>query len=294
MNFIPFEALLTADPGSNISLRHAPYTVRRQEIQYAWSYSVLQQQYRLTTTGARYLLAFAPGFAGHERGLAPLLSDESEWETAGHWGARSFTGAQADTRRFFEHASRYRVLHLSTHAFAGEPTRIELYDQALLLPDIYALSLHADLVVLSACQTGLGREQRGEGVMSLARAFAQAGAACVVSGLWSVNDRSTARVLSDFYRLIGEGRSICASLRQAKLEYLNDPEVGAAAQSPYFWAGLAVVGADRSVERNEASLLTAGLLLGGGIVTFIFILWQIFGRRRHFPSKNGPKPAKTK
>ena len=74
--------------------------------------------------------------------------------------------------------------------------RLELFDQPLFLPSIYALPLQADLVTLSACQTGLGHEQSGEGVMSLARAFAQAGAACVVSSLWSVNDQSTSRLLA--------------------------------------------------------------------------------------------------
>ena len=73
--------------------------------------------------------------------------------------------------------------------------------------------------------------------MSLARAFAQAGAACIVSSLWSVNDQSTSRLLQYFYKNIRLGHTSGASLREAKLAYLSDSEVGSAAQSPYFWAG---------------------------------------------------------
>ena len=260
LNFIPFEALVTATPGTGVSLRNAPYLIRNQEVRYAWSLAVLRQQNKMQSQAENYLLALAPGFANSERGLAPLRAGSEEWQSAGR-GTTKLLGREADLQHFSQEAVRHRVVHFATHAFSDLNPRIELYDQSLLLPDVYALPLRADLVVLSACQTGLGREQKGEGVMSLARAFAQAGAAGIVSSLWSVNDRSTAQVLRRFYQNLRAGNAVSASLRQAKLAYIADPKVATAMQSPYFWAGLTFVGADRRID-------------GGGVDRVIWI-WAL-------------------
>jgi len=237
LNFVPFEALVTTNVGSP-SLRNAAYLLRNQEVRYAWSLAVLRQQKNLKSHASNYLLSIAPGFANRERGLAPLVAADFDWQGITGWNIQHLSGQNADLQHFLKEACGYRVLHFSTHAFASGNPRIEFMDGSLLLPDLYALPLQADLVMLSACETGLGKEEKGEGVMSLARAFAQAGAACIVSSLWSVNDQSTSRLLRYFYNNIRQGRSTSVALREAKLAYLSDSEVGSAAQSPYFWAGL--------------------------------------------------------
>jgi CHAT domain-containing protein len=247
LHWVPFEALLTRQaPGAN--LRNAAYLLRQQPLRYAWSLAVLAQQQQMRSQAEGYLLALAPGFAQGERGLAPLGASGEEWPTR---NATALLAQSADLQHFNALAAGHRILHFSTHAFAdtaqGQAPRIELHDQPLWLPELYALALQADLVVLSACQTGLGQTQRGEGVMSLARAFAQAGAASVLSSLWSVNDRSTQRLLRHFYRQLGANAPVASALRDAKLAYLDDPQVGTATQTPYFWAGLVLVGDDRPV-----------------------------------------------
>ncbi len=252
VSFIPFEALVTALPGKAANLRTADYLIRRQEIRYAWSVATLQRQDALQTNAPEFFLGVAPLFQNGERGLAPLTAGSAEWSTIPARCIRSLTGPLADTAHFLAGAYRHRILHLGTHARADlrndQSPRIELYDAALLLPDIYALPLQADLVVLSACQTGLGVEQKGEGVMSLARAFAQSGAACILSSLWTVNDRSTAEILRNFYQEIEKGEPITTALRQAKLHYLDDKRIPASAQSPYFWAGMVAVGSNREID----------------------------------------------
>ncbi|MCK6690555.1 MAG: CHAT domain-containing protein [Thermoanaerobaculia bacterium] len=251
INFIPFEALVTALPEKGDNLRTAGYLIRRQEIRYAWSLATLQRQDALRSKAPEFFLGVAPLFRNGERGLSPLTAGSAEWNTIPARCTRTLAGAPADTAHFTAGAARYRILHLSTHARADlrnqQIPRIELYDAPLLLPDIYALPLQADLVVLSACQTGLGVEQKGEGVMSLARAFAQSGAACILSSLWTVNDRSTADILRDFYKELGNGKTIAAALRRAKLQYIDDKKVPASAQSPYFWAGMIAVGSNREI-----------------------------------------------
>ncbi len=273
LNFVPFEALITSIDGTP-SLRNAAYLLRQQTVRYAWSLAVLRQQKSLKSKASNYLLSIAPGFAKHERGLAPLASAGFNWNGIAGWDIQNLQGQNADLQHFLNVAGEYRVLHFSTHAFAGSNPRIELMDKSLLLPDLYALPLQADLVMLSACKTGLGKEEKGEGVMSLARAFAQAGAACIISSLWSVNDQSTSRLLRYFYDKIGQGHSSAAALRDAKLAYLADSEVGNAAQSPYFWAGLVVVGDDRVVEQPWGWWVWGGALAGLGVLIFGGWFWR--------------------
>jgi CHAT domain-containing protein len=112
-------------------------------------------------------------------------------------------------------------------------------DGFLRLHDIYNLNLPADLVVLSACETGLGKEVRGEGLIGLTRGFMYAGAPRVVVSLWSVNDRATAELMKRFYRamLIDKLRP-AAALRSAQMELRNDPRWSA----PYYWAGFVLQG----------------------------------------------------
>lgn len=277
LNTLPFEALITAAPSGSTNLRNAPYLLRRQAVRYAWSVATLRQQNLLGSGAKQYLLAVAPVCQQGVRGLSPLPASRSEWPSLRAGAVTELIDRQANWPQVSGAAENYRVLHFSTHAYAAasgeQPPRIELYDRAAYLPDIYALPLQADLVVLSACQTGLGTEQTGEGVMSLARAFAQSGAACVVSSLWAVNDRSTAQLFGYFYEKIGAGEPVCAALHEAKLAYLNDPDVPATLQSPYFWAGVVAVGADRTVPPPQGWQWVWVLVAGALATLWVWCRW---------------------
>jgi CHAT domain-containing protein len=109
----------------------------------------------------------------------------------------------------------------------------------LRLNEIYNLHLPADLVVLSACQTALGRQIEGEGLIGLTRGFMYAGAARVVASLWKVDDKATAKLMSRFYEgMLKEGKSVAAALRQAQLE-MSQERVW---HDAYFWAGFELQG----------------------------------------------------
>jgi CHAT domain-containing protein/tetratricopeptide (TPR) repeat protein len=112
-------------------------------------------------------------------------------------------------------------------------------DGFLRMHEIYNLRLPADLVVLSACQTALGREIRGEGLVGLTRGFMYAGARGVVASLWQVDDESTAELMKRFYRaMLKEGRRPAAALRNAQLELSRHPRWAA----PFYWAGFVLQG----------------------------------------------------
>lgn len=148
--------------------------------------------------------------------------------------------------------ARYRNVHFATHGVIDshhpELSKLvlslynpkgELQDGFLRLNDIYNLHLDADLVVLSACQTALGQEIRGEGLVGLTRGFMYAGAARVVASLWSVEDRPTAELMESFYRgMLRQGLSPAEALRQAQLEMAARP----GRKSPYYWAGFSLQG----------------------------------------------------
>jgi len=109
----------------------------------------------------------------------------------------------------------------------------------LRLYDIYNLNLRADLVVLSACNTALGKEVRGEGLVGLTRAFMYAGAARVVASLWKTEDRATATLMNHFYEgMLVQGQSPAAALRSAQLSMWNDKRW----QQPRYWAAFTLQG----------------------------------------------------
>lgn len=110
----------------------------------------------------------------------------------------------------------------------------------LRLGDIYKLTLPVDLVVLSACQTGLGKEVKGEGLVGLTRGFMHAGAARVVASLWKVDDEATAELMKHFYRhMLGGRMPVASALRQAKLDMMQAREQW---REPYYWAGFVLQG----------------------------------------------------
>ena len=147
---------------------------------------------------------------------------------------------------------QYRFLHFATHGVidSAHPERSSLifsqYDAqgqpvegALRLPDIYNLRLNADCVVLSACDTALGREIRGEGLIGFTRAFLDAGSRRVLASLWSIDDKATARLMGRFYRsMLAEGNSPAVALQKAQIEMLRNER----SRAPYFWAGFSLQG----------------------------------------------------
>lgn len=98
------------------------------------------------------------------------------------------------------------------------------------------------MVVLPACETGIGKLQKGEGIISLARAFAYAGAKSIFTTLWQVSDEKTKSLMVSFYRNLKQGETKGAALRKAKLEYLDGNKGKGEATHPFFWAGLIGIG----------------------------------------------------
>jgi CHAT domain-containing protein len=148
---------------------------------------------------------------------------------------------------------KYKVVHFATHGLLDDKhpelsgivlsmvnEKGEPQDGFLQLHDIYNLHLPVDLVVLSACRTGIGKQVRGEGLIGLTRGFMYAGAAGVVASLWKVDDEATAAVMERFYlHLIKERMSAAAAMRAAKVDIMRAREQW---RAPYYWAGFILQG----------------------------------------------------
>jgi CHAT domain-containing protein len=194
---------------------------------------------------------------GDERaGLRRLLSSRDEAEAitslapASALKALDFNASRPTA--LSDQIGQYRIVHFATHGLL-DSMRPELsglvlslvdengkeQDGYLRLNEIYNLKLNADLVVLSACQTGLGKEVRGEGLVGLTRGFMYAGTPRVAASLWQVNDAATAELMKRFYRgMLKDSLRPAAALRAAQLEMMSRP----AWKSPYFWGAFVMQG----------------------------------------------------
>ena len=187
----------------------------------------------------------------------------------GHYQA--FEGVKAKAGSFESISAQSQIISLFTHATTGgesQRPRVEFIDTSLYLSDLYMMHIPTEIVVLGACETGIGKVADGEGVMSLARGFAHAGSASMVASLWNVNDLYTAKLLDDFYHYLGQSKSKSEALHQAKLDFLNqEQEIVLPAQ----WAAFVLIG-DAEKLSKPANNAVLYCFLGGLLVLGLVVL----------------------
>jgi CHAT domain-containing protein len=196
------------------------------------------------------------------------------------------------TRVLNQDLTGYAIVHFATHGLINSEHPelsgivLSLFDEQgrsqdgfLRLHDIYNLRLPADLVVLSACSTGLGKEIKGEGLVGLTRGFMYAGASSVVASLWKVDDDATAELMRHFYdAMLTKGLTPAAALRHAQLTMSRDKRW----HSPYYWAGFVIQGRyDEQVNSRNSSLLTPSRIISGmGLLGFLIVTSVLLLHRR--------------
>lgn len=170
----------------------------------------------------------------------------------------------------------FPVLHFATHGLVAEdrPARSGLLfspeaneDGLLQTPEIYRLGLKAELVVLSACDTALGREITGEGIVGLTRAFFYAGSRGVMAALWNVNDRFSAAFTERFYREIRAGRPTDEALQRAKLAFIADAQFA----HPFYWSSLVLSGDGTRALYTGAPWQTSSALPSAAVVLLALV-----------------------
>ncbi|MEE9439298.1 MAG: CHAT domain-containing tetratricopeptide repeat protein [Saprospiraceae bacterium] len=285
LGLIPFELLINPTTNSSIISTHT----------IAYQYSATQQNKRKRDHNKTNLLAMAPVFelenqkslyvdgsyAGEDvfrNNLNYLPESAVEISTIKSLlGGTTYAKDKATEEVFKQFAPKSNILHLATHGYVNHsnPDNSRLYfysdsssteDGILYAYEIANMDLNADLVTLSACNTGVGKIQDGEGVASLGRAFAYANCPNQLISLWPVNDNSTTQLMSIYYNNIKKGLGKSTALAQAKREYVeNAPQIF---KHPYYWAGFVYYGDDKPLELKTSfpwfiatlSLLGIGML----------------------------------
>ena len=244
LHYLPFAALPAPPPRPDVGAAEASYFGETHTLFYLPSASALPfiQQKRKASAGP--LLALAQS---QPEGLPPLRFADLEAEAiAGLYGTRALVGSAATESAFRAQAPGATILHLAAHGElnAARPLFSRLFlaadaqdDGSLTVQDVYGLDLaRADLVVLSACETQLGAQSRGDDLVGLNRAFIYAGTPSVIASLWSVNDPATALLMASFYGHLRAGRSKAAALQAAQAE------TRAQYPHPYYWAAFVLTG----------------------------------------------------
>ncbi|MEL6559583.1 MAG: CHAT domain-containing protein [Bacteroidota bacterium] len=288
LGYLPFEMLVTSQT------EQTRYLLEDFDIRYVYSTYLLGQHSKHKKPGLAYL-GFAPSydqsfFQSSEAGLGNfgvLTHNEREVREANeYFSGRAFLGEASTEENFKDHGKLAGILHFSMHAVldderpelsrlifhhAGNQGDDSEIDGNLYLYELYNESLQAQLTVLSSCNTGDGQLRRGEGINSLGRAFRFAGCNSIVMSLWEANDKHTSYLTSRFFFHLKEGKSKDAALRQAKLDFLNEP-ANKYFKHPFNWASLVLIGEPSKLNVSTDNFLLFSMLLAG-IVLIVLIFY---------------------
>lgn len=268
LSYIPFDALISSLPDTTqtIMFNQLDYLIKSYNINYSNSANLLFQNERNKSFGKINVLAFAPEYNGEtfelgnkEMTLVPLVGVKKEVQKIAEFvKSKVFIDEDANEENFRNNAEKYDILHLAMHAFINDSlpafsslafyqneTETTKSDGLLSTADIYNLKLNAKLTVLSACNTGTGKLQKGEGILSLARGFLYAGCPSIIMSLWEVDDESGTQIMSSFYKNLKKGKTKDEALKSAKLEYLET--AGSRKAHPHYWLSFVSIGDNSSL-----------------------------------------------
>ncbi|HTG67125.1 MAG TPA: CHAT domain-containing tetratricopeptide repeat protein [Flavobacterium sp.] len=251
LNFLPFEALITQESNTtNFTQMH--YLLNDYNIGYQNSAQFYLSFDKLRMTNKeKTVLGIFPVF---ENTPFELSYSKNEMQSIQqNFKGKYLNNASATFNNFKKNVANYSILHLSTHADAGDvvsPASIKFYDQEILYSELYHLNINPDLVVLSACETGIGKLYKGEGTMSISRGFQLAGAQNLLFSLWKVNDYTTSVFMDSFYQNIKDGQSYIEANANAKRDFLKNPDISNAKKSPYYWSSFVYYGDLQSTNKQ--------------------------------------------
>lgn len=294
---LPFDVLLTQHKSMDqIRFDQLPYLLRTYAIYYAYSSQLTQTSHQSSNTSLQ-CLAMAPSYANNTsekvsskgafqelRSLYKLPGAQKEVAAiAEYLSGKYYFGEEATEALFKKQAAQFNVIHLAMHAAANveSPLFGQMYfsktnatdeNDTLFSHELRNINLQAKLAVLSACETGLGRAVDGNGSVSIASHFLEAGCESVTMSLWEAQDFSTSQIMQLYYQGLAQGLPKSAALREAKLSYLNNPYHQ---QHPFFWAGFVHLGPDQGLVEAGFSAKWAGIAtIAIGFILLLFFAFR--------------------
>lgn len=260
LSTVPFEALIT---------NKDQFLIQNHNINYAYSLRILEEMYNKGKT-AKGFLGFAPSY--EQLNPLPYVAKELAAVENAFSAPVSYYSEQATKEKFLEEHEEYSIIHIASHAdinpydndysyIAFTDENKEEIDYLLYLNQLYNINLNTDMIVLSACNTGIGKYSPSEGILSIARGFVRAGTSSVISTLWEIDDHASSQIMEVFYKELSKGQTKDEALANAKRKYIRlstDKR-----KHPYYWAGFVALGNMDALEINNEipSSIALGLLL---------------------------------
>ena len=302
LGYLPFELLLT-ETATTWKGNATPYLLRKYAVSYAYSNQLLGKnggnidggefggfgieysEKAIETIKTDVKPDSTPSTRGGKLSRLAFADDEVKNIRTLLGSGTIFLNDDATKFAFMQNAGNHGILHLAMHGAIDDKNPLnsslifakkDSADNNLLNGyDIYNMQLKTGLAVLSACNTGVGELQRGEGVMSLARAFAFAGCPSTVMSLWSIPDESTSKVMMAFYKNLKNGDTKDVALQKAKLEYLDNcpPQYSI----PNYWGASVVIGNVEAMSFRAWYQHPA--VIGLGVVLLLLLLVYFLRRK---------------
>lgn len=272
--FIPFEALVSD------SLT-AHYLLNDYAFSYTYSAGFLMKKNENAGNARKYFMGIAPiSYSTHLQQQTLNGSVESLRDIQQNFQSTVvLSGRDANKEAFLDRFKNFTVVQLYSHADAdsiGREPVLYMADSIINLSEIQAVDdVGTEMIVLSACRTGIGKNIRGEGVFSLARGFAAIGIPATITTLWQVQDKATYQITESFYKYLAQGLPKDVALQKAKLEFIGSGDK--TNELPYYWAPAIVLGkADELVEDRHNRNFP---LIMGVIALVIFLLFIFLSRK---------------
>ncbi len=281
MSYISFDALLDNE---------AHYLVESYNFQYTSSLFSIVSEEKTTALPPGDFASFYPSNYGDDS-LAYLLNAKQEVNgIAELLPIKDYQGKAANKTEFLAVAQKSKVVHIASHSILNFDFPYESYvvfdkandtaENKLYAYEIFSLTMDADMVTLSSCNSAKGKLEDGIGVVSLSNAFYFAGVPATISSLWSAQDGSSAKIMVAFYDYLCKGETKSSSLRQAKLDYLKNADK--IHQQPFFWANYVLYGSDLPLY-NDSNTVSKWVwyTLGTTSMLMVGFIIFIFQRRRN-------------
>lgn len=266
---LPFECLLDNE---------MKYLVEKCNIRYGYT---LHDAQILHLPPIRKAAFFGGDFSNDENLSLSLFSKEKKIVSK-FFTLTDFSESKAQRNDLLNLNGNYPLVHLASHAGWNDnlnQTCLLFSNERIYTSEINYSSVKANLVYLSACETAIGEVVRGEGYMSLSRAFIYSGVKAVLTTLWSINESSNFMLMEQFYQNLANGHDASQSISIAKRTYLTNEKIAAPYKLPYYWAGQVLYGENVVFEEKTNKLLNTLLTIIGTILVSalagIYFRWKI-------------------
>jgi len=305
IGYLSFDMLITKIPEqSAINYRILPYALNKHIFSYSSSATIHfhdfgDKKIKHTST----LLAFAPHYKDFDpsepevnqsrnarKTLAPIPGVEDEVNNIiDICSGEMYLNDLATETVFKQLSEQYHILHLAMHTIIDDMNPLysflvfakddkdTLNDGYLNTYELFNMNFSGELAVLSACNTGTGKLEQGEGIMSLARGFIYSGIPSIVMTLWTVEDQPSANLITSFYKNIADGIPKAVAMNKAKRDFLK--QAGPLEAHPYFWAGYVNIGDISPLSINARNPMVN--YVWGFLIILVLVVFFVIRRRKH-------------